>query len=184
MTAITRPFGELSVLQERVDEFIAAITLKRIVIALLAMGMMLFAIGWFSREDPSKKPYLDILGGGFIFNYRVSDVYYGFTAIVQKPLAVGSVVRVTFENPSGGEPLVVSRRVDARTNRYAFRSPPLHGVEAGKPYHVEIQVYDRLEQKLIWSTSRDYKSVISDDVVPEKPLTIGPGYTKNPELQQ
>jgi hypothetical protein len=166
----------------RWDDFTEAFTARRVLTALVAMALMLFAIGWFSREDPSKKPYLEILGGGFFFNYRVPEVYYGFTAMVEKPLSVGSIVEVTFENPAGGEPLVVSKRVNARTNRYAFRSPPVHGVVAQKPYHVTIRIYDRQRKELIWTAERDYHSVISDEVMPEKPLTVGPGYHPNPDL--
>ena len=164
------------------DNFIEAFTARRVLGVLIALALILLAVGWFSREDPSKKPYLDILGGGFIFNYRIAEVYYGFTAMVEKPLEVGSIIEVTFEDPAGGGPFVVSQRANTRTNRYTFRSPPVHGIAAGKPYHVVIRVYDREKQQLIWTTTRDYRSEIADTVMPEKPLTVGPGYHRNPDL--
>jgi hypothetical protein len=71
--------------------------------------------------------------------------------------------------------------VSARTNRYAFHSPDIHGVIANKPYHVVIRIYDRERKELIWSTTRDYKSDLDDSVVPKKPVVIGPGYTPNPD---
>lgn len=158
--------------------------IKAVVGAAIAFCAVLFAVGWFLREDPSNKPYLEILGGGFIFNYREGEVFYGFTAAVVRPLASGSIVEASFEDPAGGPALVISKRVSTMTDRYAFRSAPVRDVEAGKPYHVAIKVYDRERKELIWQAERTFKSQISDKVVPEKPLTIGPGYHRNPELAQ
>lgn len=157
---------------------------KMIVGAAIGLCVVLFAIGWWLREDPSNKPYLEILGGGFMFNYREGEVFYGFTANVTRPLASGSIVEASFEDPAGGPPLVVSERVSTMTDRYALRSPPVRNVQAGKPYRVAIKVYDREHKELIWQAERTFKSQISDEVVPDKPLTIGPGYHRNPELAQ
>jgi hypothetical protein len=134
-----------------------------------------------SRVDPEQKPYLNVLGGGFIFNYRVADVYYGFTAVVMRPLPTGSIIEASFEDPGGGAPHIVRQRVGPDTNRYSLRSPPVRGVEKGKPYEVSIRVMDRSERTLLWSRRMDFRSQISDDVVPDRPLTIGPGYHRNPE---
>jgi hypothetical protein len=151
------------------------------VIVALAIG--LFAVGWLTREDPAEKPFLNILGGGFIFNYRVADAYYGFTAQVQKPLTSGSIIEAEFENPQGGDPFVVSVRTNARTTRYALRSPNLRGVKAGQPYRVAIRVYDFRHEQLIESHERTYTSQLSSEIVPEKPLTVGPGYHRNPDAE-
>lgn len=148
----------------------------RIITVAVAMLVVLFAFGWATRHDPAEKPLIQILGGGFIFNYRIADVRYGFTAVVAKPLESGSIIEAAFENPAGGEPLVVRERVSPMTNRYALESPPVRGVEAGKPYRVSIRVLDRLERDVLWTSTLDIKSQISDDVVPDEPLTIGPGY--------
>lgn len=154
---------------------------KQVLVTALALCAVLFVAGWFTREDLSEQPYLEILGGGFMFNYRNTDVYYGFTAQVKRPLASGSIIEASFEDPRGGPPHVVSERVSTMTDRYALRSPSIRGVEAGKPYHVAIKVYDRERKQVIWQTERSYRSQISDKIVPAKPLTIGPGYHQNPE---
>ena len=157
------------------------LSLKGLVIAACALLVPLGIVGWLTREDPNDKPLLRILGGGFIFNYRVSDVYYGFTAVVQRPLPTGSVVEAAFEDPAGGPAHVVRQRMGgAEMGRFALRSPPVRGVEAGKPYHVAIRVRDREEKQLLWAHGVDFVSQISDDVVPDEPLTIGPGYARNP----
>lgn len=161
-----------------------AFSFRNIIIAALALCAVLFAVGWFTREDPADAPYLKILGGGFMFNYREAEIFYGFTAQVVRPLASGSIIEATFEDPAGGAPLVVSERVSTMTDRYALRTPPVRGVEAKKPYRVDIRVYDRTKTTLLWQEEHSYASQIADTVVPEKPLTIGPGYHRNPELER
>lgn len=152
-----------------------------LVAAACALLVPLFAIGWLTREDPREKPYLQVMGGGFIFNYRVADVYYGFTAAIVRPLPTGSIVEAAFEDPAGGPPHVVRQRVGgAEMARLSLRSPPVRGVEAGHPYKVEVRVLDREGKTLLWSRELAFKSGISDAVVPDKPLTIGPGYARNP----
>lgn len=164
------------------EDMFRQFTGRRIIVGTGVLLLILFSFGWATRHDPSEKPYLGVLGGGFIYNYREGEEFYGLTTMVQKPLAEGSIIEVEFENPAGGKPFIVSQRVSARTNRYAFHSPDIHGVVAGKPYHVEIRIYDREKKNLIWTTSRDYKSDLDDNVVPKKPVVIGPGYTPNPDL--
>lgn len=141
---------------------------------------VLFAIGWATREDPSDKPPIEILGGGFILNYRIADTYYGFTAHVTRPLASGSIIEASFEDPAGGPPFVVRERVSPMTDRYAMRSPSLFELEAGRPYAVAIRVLDREGTEEIWSETVTYASRVGGDAVPRRALTVGPGYHRNP----
>lgn len=149
---------------------------KSVVAAAIAAVAVLFAIGWATREDRSDSPYLHISGGGFIFNYRNAEAYYGFTAEVARPVENGAILEASFDDPAGGPPIVVRERLTTMTRRYAVRTPPLRGIEAGKPYKVSIKVYDRQGQSLIWQTERSYVSQVGDEVLPEAPLTVGPGY--------
>lgn len=158
-------------------------TFEKLAAGVIALAAVLFAIGWLTREDPAGKPYLRIAGGGFIYNYRIADVFYGFTAYVLKPLPAGSWLVAEFEDPAGGAPLVVETRMHARSAKYGVRSPGIRGVKAGRPYHVSIKVYDYTRSRLIWSDQRQFVSQIDDTVVPDKPLTIGPGYHRNPDLR-
>lgn len=68
------------------------LSLAKVLGAACLLLALLFAIGWLTRESPTDKPYLRILGGGFIFNYRVAEVFYGFTAVVLRPLPTGTIV--------------------------------------------------------------------------------------------
>lgn len=149
---------------------------KTVVILAMSLCTVLFAVGWFTREDPAEKSYLQVSGGGFIFNYRTAEAFYGFTADVLRPVEVGSILEATFENPSGGDPYVVSDRLTARTTTYSLRTPPLQGIAAHKPYIVAIRLYDRQHDNLIWEMQRSYSSQLSDEVMPKHPLTIGPGH--------
>jgi hypothetical protein len=156
------------------------VSLKGLLAVAIALLVPLFVLGWLTREDPGEKPYLQILGGGFIFNYRVADVFYGFTAVVQKPLPTGTVVEAAFEDPAGGAPHTVRQRIGGvEMTRFAMRSPPVRGVEAGKAYHVAIRILDR-DGQLLWEHDTEFRSQISDDAVPDAPLTVGPGYARNP----
>ncbi len=155
-------------------------TIEKVGIVMVTVAAIAFAAGWITRDDPSKKPPILIAGGGFIYNYRVSEVFYGFTAMVAKPVSNGSLLVASFEDPAGGPPMVVETRVRARYTRYGMRSPRVHGVVAHKPYHVSISLYDHTRTKLLWSDERTFSARISDDVVPDKPLTVGPGYQQFP----
>ena len=157
-------------------------TFEKVVAGAIAVVILLFGIGWLTREDPAQKPYIRVAGGGFIYNYREADVYYGFTAHVLKPVPIWSWLIADFEDPGGGPPLTVETRLHARSVRYGVRSPSLRGVKAGKPYRVSIRLYDRTRSELLWSAEKEFTSQIDDTVVPDKPLTIGPGYFPNPEL--
>jgi len=159
-------------------------TPTRLVIACIALLAVLFAIGFATREDMAEKPYLRIAGGGFIFNYRLADNHYGFTAVVSRPLESGAIIEAAFENPAGGPPLMVRERVSAMTNSYALRSPPLKGIAAHKPYKVHVRVLDREGRREIWSRDLQYASQIGDEEMPDQPLTVGPGYARNPVLHE
>ena len=156
------------------------LTLPRVVAAAVALLAVLFAIGWTTRVDPSDKPYVKVLGGGFMFNYRIGEVFYGFTAVVQRPLASGSIIEASFDDPAGGPPHVVRTRVAADTDRYSLRSPPVRGVEKDKPYGVAVRVLDREGKTELFREQLSIRSQISDAIVPDKPLVIGPGYAPNP----
>ncbi len=147
---------------------------------MLAAG--LFAVGFLTREDISEQPYLKIAGSGFIFNYRVADAYYGFTALVQKPVKNYSTIEARFEDPSGGPPYVVTQRMRPRSHRYGLRSPPLRGIEAGRPYHVSVRLLQNGDGAVLFHDDFTVVSRMSDRIVPPEPLTIGPGYTRNPRL--
>lgn len=144
------------------------------------LAALLFGLGWMTRENPSDKPYLSILGGGFVISYPVTDVYYGFAAKVEKPVAIGSIIEAEFEDPAGGPPMVLSVRTNARTTRYSLRSPSVRGVEAGRPYRVVIRLYDFRHERLIEAHERTFSSRIADRLLPLPPDRDGPELDDHP----
>ena len=158
------------------------ISFKHVVVGLVSLAAVLFAVGLLTRENVAEKPYLKIAGSGFIFNYRVADAYYGFTALVQKPVKSYSMIEASFEDPAGGPPHVVTQKLTPRSSRYGLRSPPLRGIEAGRPYHVSVRLLQNGDGALLFADDFTVTSQLSDRVVPPQPLTIGPGYRRNPNL--
>lgn len=148
-------------------------------------GGVVFTLGvvgaaWATRVPPGETPYLKIVGSGFMFNYRVADVYYGFTAYLMKPVKNASVIEATFENPAGGAPIVVSERLWPQSRQYGVRTPNLTGVRKNRPYRVDVRLLEGIERRPVFERSFTVRSDLDDAAMPKEPLVIGPGYTKNP----
>ena len=156
--------------------------LTRIVVGALGLLAVLVAIGLAVREPVADKPYLKIAGAGFIFNYRVAEVFYGFTAEVQKPVRNMSLLEAEFEDPGGGPPIRVSERLNPRTKRYSLRTPPIRGVKKDRPYRVAVRLIQNGDNAVLFEDEFTVTSQMADAVVPEQPLTVGPGYARNPVL--
>ena len=60
------------------------------------------------KEDPNA-PYLEFAGGGFIFNYRNAEAFYGFVAKPLRSLPEGSVIEAQFEVPNSATPYVITQ---------------------------------------------------------------------------
>jgi len=154
----------------------------RAAIAVAAAAAVALALVYVlaNRPPPGAKPYLTFLGGGFIFNYRIGEVTYGFTAQVTRPLPVGTIIEAAFEDPSGGAPLVVRVRVGTEKLRYSLSSPPVQGVIADRPYHVTVRLVARDGEEILARYDKDYVSQVGQEVMPDGPLTVGPGYQHPP----
>ena len=153
-----------------------------VVTATVGLVAILLAIGWVTRETDADRPYLTIAGSSFIFNYREAEAFYGFTAVVQRPVKSYSRIEAVFEDPGGGPPIPVSVKLTARTTRYGLRTPPLRGIVKGRPYRVDVRLVQNGDGAVLFEDSFTVTSQMSDAVMPPAPLTVGPGYTRNPDL--
>jgi len=128
--------------------------------------------------DESQKPYLRLAGGGFIFNYRISEMHYGVVLAPERKLPEGARIEASFENPAGGEPIVFSESVQGDEKKFVFDTPPLSGTKKDTPYRVTIRVTgpDGAELQRI---EKDFSSSVDQSKMPDRPLTVGPGYTPN-----
>ncbi|MEX0852086.1 MAG: hypothetical protein WD036_02215 [Bauldia sp.] len=136
--------------------------------------------GCFQSDDA---PSLATEGGGFIFNYRLAEAYAGIV-VGPRPnrrLPAGASIEVTFENPAGGSPIIMTRDVTtAKQLRYTFMTPPLSGVRADTGYAVTVRLITA-DGSEIERIEKIFRSEVDQSVLPDKPLVIGPGYTPNPE---
>jgi hypothetical protein len=127
--------------------------------------------------------YVEITGGGFLFNYRVADATYGLVATARRTVPAGTVFEAAFENPEGGPPVTARLVSQDGQRRFALNSPPVRGIVKDKDYRATL-ILQTPEGKMIETHEQTYHAELGSDVLPDKPLTIGPGYTKNPESPQ
>jgi len=132
--------------------------------------------------EPSDGPYVEISGGGFQFNYRIAEATYTMVATARRSVPEGTVFIAQFEDPAGGEPLSVEMVARAKQKRFSLQSPSVQGVKEDTPYKVMLTLKTP-DGAVIETHEESYSSKISSDVLPEKPPTIGPGYTKNPDAE-
>ena len=128
-----------------------------------------------NRPDPNARPYLKIYGGGFVFNYRIGEVFYGFTARIMRPIDVGTVLEAEFENPAGGDPIVVTQRLGAKAPTLSVRTPGVKGVEKGRDYKVVVRLRNRDSGKVFAQYEKSYASNLDQEIMPDGPLTVGAG---------
>ncbi len=129
-----------------------------------------------------KGPYLDISGGGFVFNYRLSEAYAGIVAAPLRTLPENSRIEATFENPSGGLPIVLTKDVTPGRKVYSFTTDALTGIKANKNYNITVRLKSA-DGKTIETIGKTIHSDLDQSVLADKPLTVGPGYTPNPDLK-
>lgn len=121
--------------------------------------------------------YLELAGGGFVFNYRNATATYGVILLPRRDPPAGAVIEASFENPAGGDPIVLSRPARGG-GRITFQTPPLSGVEKDRPYRVVVVLKSAVGEELL-RLEKDYTSDLDQSVLPERPLAIGPGYQQN-----
>jgi hypothetical protein len=121
--------------------------------------------------------YLIPGGGGFIFNYRNAEATYGIILFPRKEPPPGATIEVSFEDPAGGEPILVSKAARGG-GRIDFQTPPVTGVEKDKPYKV-VAVLKSKQGEVLQRIEKSYRSELDQSILPERPLAIGPGYQKN-----
>jgi hypothetical protein len=126
-------------------------------------------------SEDSNTPYMEIVGGGFIFNYRIADFYYGFVARPKRTLPDGGNLEVLFEMPGGGPPFVVREPIKEGQIQYAFKTLSLHHVQKGHPYKATLRVLDAAGKELA-HYERSFTPDVDQDTLPQKPLVTGPGY--------
>ncbi len=143
---------------------------------LLGLGMLLASCG----EQPSK-PYLKIVGGGFIFNYRYATMNYGFVAKQLKPLPEGSILEASFDLPDSETNYLVKKPATPGKFQYSFESEPLHGVKKNTPYKVTLRLIEAATGKELAMLEKSFTSDVDQEGLPTKAPVTGIGYQLAPE---
>jgi len=146
--------------------------------ALALLGLLAFA---GCRDTGGEGEYFAIGGKIFVFNYRVATATYLVNLVPLQPVEEGQTAVVSFENPAGGEPLVVRQKIWPNMARTTVESPPLTCVVKDKPYAISIKI-EGVDGSVRQTIETKLASTEDQSILPDKPLVVGPLYTPNPEL--
>ncbi|SDO17727.1 hypothetical protein [Phyllobacterium sp. OV277] len=131
-------------------------------------------------RDSGEGDYLAVAGKLFVFNYRIAQATYHLTLTKVRRVPDEAMLETTFENPAGGEPLIVRQKVWPAVEKIGIDSPPIKCVKAGREYKVIIRLEDA-GGKLLQTIDRTMISDTDQSVMPDKPLVVGPFYDPNPD---
>ena len=124
---------------------------------------------------------LQLTGKMFIFNYRLAYATYMVTLTKTEPVPEGSTITAEFENPAGGAPILLTRKLFQKLDKVVLESPDVTCVRRAKSYKVAIRV-EGPDGALLQSLETSVISNLDQDVMPAKALVVGPAYDKNPEV--
>jgi hypothetical protein len=149
---------------------------------LLALAMLGILGASACRESGGEGEYFALGGRIFVFNYRVATATYLVNLVPLRPVEDGQTAVVSFEDPAGGEPLVVRKKIWPNMAKTTIESPPLRCVVKDRPYAISIKIEgpDGSVRQTIETT---LASTDDQSILPDKPLVVGPLYTPNPELK-
>ncbi len=127
-------------------------------------------------KDDASAPYVEFAGGGFIFNYRTANHYYGFVVRQKKPLPEGGRLEARFEVPGNKPEQVVELPIRVGQLQYVFQTGDLEGIVKDHPYKATLRILDGTTGAVIASYETTFKSAVDQSTLPEGPLVVGPGY--------
>lgn len=140
------------------------------------LGLVLSAC----KED-APTPFLKIVGGSFVFNYRYSKMSYGFVARQLKPLPEGSILEASFDLPDTDRKFVITKSAKAGQLHYSFETEALRGVRRDTPYKVQLKLLEAKTGKELGLVEQVFKSDVDQSTLPTRAPVVGPGYQTNPE---
>ena len=148
-----------------------------VALALLAM----FGVS-ACRDSGREGEFFAIAGKLFVFNYRVATATYLVNLVPLQPVEEGQTAVASFEDPAGGEAIVVRRKIWPNMAKTTIESPPLRCVVKDRPYKVSIRIEgpDGAVRQTIETTMASSED---QSLLPDRPLVVGPLYTPNPELK-
>ena len=135
-------------------------------------------------EDETKKPYIEIVGGGFVLNYRLSQLTYGVLVRQNRKFPEGAVLEASFDKPGTTEKQVVTIAATDNPKGFKFESEPVLGAKRDEKYTVVVRLLSKAGGTELGRTEKTYTVQVEADALPDKPLVIGPGYQKGPGYEE
>ena len=132
-------------------------------------------------KEQTPEPFLKIVGGSFMFNYRYSKMTYGFVARQLRPLPEGSVLEASFDLPNTDRKFVITKPVKAGQLQYSFETEGLRGVQKNTPYKVQLKLLEANTGKQLAMVEKVFKSDVDQDILPTKAPVVGIGYQPAPD---
>jgi hypothetical protein len=151
----------------------AGLTLAPLLVAVLALGAC--------RDTGGEGEYFEIAGKLFVFNYRVATATYLINLRPLRPMREGETAVASFEDPAGGEPIVVRQKIWPKLEKTTIESPPLRCVVKDRPYQVSIRI-EGADGRVLQTIETTMTSSEDQSLLPDRPLVLGPAYTPNPDL--
>ncbi|MEP9387929.1 hypothetical protein [Mesorhizobium sp. KR9-304] len=133
------------------------------------------------RDSGGEGEFFAVAGKLFVFNYRVATATYLVNLVPLQPVEDGQAAVASFEDPAGGEAIVVRTRIWPKMAKTTIESPPLRCIVKNRPYKVSITIEgpDGAVRQTIETTMTSSED---QNLLPDQPLVVGPVYTPNPEL--
>lgn len=153
-------------------------TIPRALLALALIGML----GVSACRDSGGEGELFAIGGKiFVFNYRVATATYLVNLVPLQPVAEGQTAVASFEDPAGGEAIVVRKKIWPNMAKTTIESPPLRCVAKDRPYKVSIAI-EGADGAVRQTIETVMASTEDQSILPDVPLVVGSGYAPNPAL--
>lgn len=147
----------------------------------VAAAVLCAALALAACRDSGEGALYEISGRLFEFNYRLARATYVITLNPLRPVGDGNVAVVDFENPAGGDPLVVTQQIWPKLPHVTLISPPLTCVVKDKPYAVAIRIKDK-DGAVLQELKTTLVSTQNQSDLPDAPLVTGSRYVLNPAL--
>lgn len=144
-----------------------------LLVAMLALGAC--------RDTGGEGEYFQIDGKLFVFNYQVATATYLVNLRPLQPIGEGQTAVASFENPAGGEPIVVRQKIWPKLEKATIESPPLRCVVKDRPYQVSIRI-EGADGRVMQTIETTMTSSEDQDLLPDRPLVVGHWYQPNPDL--
>jgi len=148
-----------------------------------ALIVMVLAAGLIGGcRDTGKDGEHFVLDGKLVvFNYRVATATFLLNVKPVGQVGEGEMAVVSFEDPAGGEPIIVREKIWPNTPKTTIHSPPLRCIVKDRPYKAAIRIENAVGE-LLQQIDTTITSSEDQSLLPDKPLVTGPFYDPNPEV--